>query len=297
MLHIWALVGDDAYTFTFSARQLDYQEYLLTIEKMIESFRFANVPAEITQVEDQPPVSNKTTPSSIEEETLPQLTQKFETYESKEFGFTLEHPSDWQVEEPSIYEIELIGHRPYSIRMELPSSLEDDIATRTNRPMVEIGMDTSDSNSLEQYVSEQIDSTISFTPDVNINTNETTLAGLPAIAVVMTPPGGGRKGMDIYTMTNEGTIYNIHYSAHESKFDTYLPIVQKMIDSFKINTITSESQNNTTRGQELETVIPGLSLNNSAVTVDEGMTSPSTGEPSMEEVPGATPCSFAICPC
>ncbi|HEU4443090.1 MAG TPA: hypothetical protein VFR94_00270 [Nitrososphaeraceae archaeon] len=43
MLHVWALVDDDAYTFSFSARQSDYQEYLPTIEKMINSFRFLNV--------------------------------------------------------------------------------------------------------------------------------------------------------------------------------------------------------------------------------------------------------------
>jgi hypothetical protein len=67
---------------------------------------------------------------------------------------------------------------------------------------------------------------------MNINTNETTHAGLPAIAVVMTSPRGGGKGMDIYTMTNEGIIYNIYYTVHE--FDTYLPIVQTIIDSFKI---------------------------------------------------------------
>ena len=67
---------------------------------------------------------------------------------------------------------------------------------------------------------------------MNINTNETTHAGLPAIAVVMTSPRGGGKGMDIYTMTNEGIIYNIHYTVHG--FDTYLPIVQTIIDSFKI---------------------------------------------------------------
>ena len=79
---------------------------------------------------------------------------------------------------------------------------------------------------------------------MNINTNETTLAGLPAIAAVMTSPGGGRKGMDIYTMTNEGIIYNIHYTVHESKFDTYLPIVQMMIDSaqYVIRNILKELQ-------------------------------------------------------
>jgi hypothetical protein len=110
--------------------------------------------------------------------------EEFEAYENEEFGFTLEHPSNWEVTKPSSYETQLVGHRPYVIRMELPSSLEDDVATRTNRPMVEIDMDSSNSIPLEQYVSEQIDRTISFTPSADINTNETTLAGLPAITVV-----------------------------------------------------------------------------------------------------------------
>jgi eukaryotic-like serine/threonine-protein kinase len=158
--------------------------------------------------------------------------EEFEAYENEEFGFTLEHPSNWEVTEPSSYEIQLVGHRPYAIRMELPSSLEDDVATRTNRPMVEIGTDTSDSNSLEQYVSERIDAIVSYA--TNINSNETTLAGQPAIKVDSTYPGGNLKRTSIYTTTDGETIYNIDYSAHIDKFDTYLPIAQKIIDSFRI---------------------------------------------------------------
>jgi HSP20 family molecular chaperone IbpA len=160
--------------------------------------------------------------------------EEFEIYRSEEFGFAVEHPSDWKAEEPSSYEIELIGHRPYVIRMELPSSLEDDISTRTNRPQVTIDMERSDSGSLEQYVSEQIDRTVSITPNMDIKSNETTLAGLPAYTVVMTSPGGGGKGMDIYTMTDEGIIYNVDYTAHPDKFNTYLAIVHRMVESFKI---------------------------------------------------------------
>jgi hypothetical protein len=69
---------------------------------------------------------------------------------------------------------------------------------------------------------------------MNIKTNETTLAGLPAITVVMTSPGGVGNGMNIYTMTNEGRIYIIDYTAHESKFDMYLPVAQRIIDTFAI---------------------------------------------------------------
>ena len=128
----------------------------------------------------------------------------------------------------------MIGHRPYVIRMELPSSLEDDISTRTNRPMVEIGIEESESDSLDQYVSEQIDELVRFTPNMNVETNKTTLSGLPAYGLVMTSPGGGGKRMHIYTMTNQGIVYDIHYTAHEDIFDTHLPIVERMVNSFKI---------------------------------------------------------------
>ena len=130
--------------------------------------------------------------------------------------------------------LELVGGRPYVIRMELPSSLEDDVSTRTNRPMVEIDVDKSDSASLEQYVSEQIDGIVSVTPNMNIESNETTLAGLPAYAVEVTSPGGPGKGFIIYTMTDYGTVYEIHYTSHTSKFDTYFPIIQKIMNSFRI---------------------------------------------------------------
>jgi hypothetical protein len=43
-----------------------------------------------------------------------------ETYENEEFGFTLEYPTEWKPEEPSSFETELVGGRPYVIRMELP---------------------------------------------------------------------------------------------------------------------------------------------------------------------------------
>lgn len=443
MLHIWALVDDDAYTFSFSARQSerhpDYQEYLPTIEKMIDSFRFLNVPLdpvsglaeeeeEVATITSQQPgqtevtsrpemlslllddaiqnlqkdnneqaifymsllrqqllsqsgnasvpqlvealvndafenmqrgdsgtalldlnlagerlksltkdnqtsspdnntsnvtatEANQTTISPITETSPANATAEyqtntttmanavspstnktypltgsnavgeFETYESKEFGFTIEHPSDWQPEEPSSFEIEMVGHRPYIIRMELPSSLEDDIFTRTNRPMVEIGVEESDSDSLDQYISEQIDELVTFTPNTNVETNKTTLAGLPAYTLVMTSPGGGGKGMHIYTMTDQGRVYDIHYTAHEDKFDTYLPILQRMVDSFKVHTSLPEPGNpldveglETETGDEAPVMIPeqgqaSISAGNQSPFNTGGVTSGDPGAP------------------
>lgn len=189
--------------------------------------------------------------------------EEFETYESKEFGFTIEHPSDWQPKEPGSFEIELVGHRPYITRMELPSNLEDDISTRTNHPTVEIDVEEPNSDSLDQYVSEQIDELVTFTPDTNVETNKTTLVGLPAYTLVMTSHGGGGKGMHIYTMTDQGRVYDIHYAVHEDKFDTYLPIVQRMVDSFMIHASPPKPSNlsdveglETERGDEASVLVP-----------------------------------------
>ena len=153
-----------------------------------------------------------------------------ETYENDEFGFAFEHPSNWKVEEPSPNVISLSG-KPPIIEMKLPSTLEDDVSTRLNRPQVNVAVD-SHSGPLEQYVSEQIDGIVSVTPNMNIESNETTIAGLPAQAITTTAGDAG-KGLSVYTMTDDGTIYIIRYTSHPDKFDTYLPIAQKIMDSFR----------------------------------------------------------------
>jgi hypothetical protein len=46
-------------------------------------------------------------------------------------------------------------------------------------------------------------------------------------------PGGQIKSMDIYTFI-DNKAYHIIYKSELSKFKTYLPVVEKMINSFKI---------------------------------------------------------------
>jgi hypothetical protein len=41
-----------------------------------------------------------------------------EIFENEEFGFALEYPSDWKAEAPSSFEIEMVGHVPYVIKIE-----------------------------------------------------------------------------------------------------------------------------------------------------------------------------------
>lgn len=200
---------------------------------------------------------------------------EFETYENEEFGFAIEYSSDWKPETLSSFEIEMVGYVPYIIKFELPGSLNDDVNVRKWRPAVTIGVDSlQGSTSLEDYVSERIDN-LAFS-DSNINSNETILGGNPAYKVDSVNPAGEIKKLFIYTMNNEGRIYDIDYSAHEASFDAYLPIVQKMIESFRLTgsnpvngTFNSTSQNNVTQGQETEEAIPGLSFQNDSAFEQE----------------------------
>lgn len=134
-LHLWTVADDDTFTFDLTTREDLYREYLPTVEKMIDSFRFVNVPAEITKAGDELETlaSNNTAPSPTDtalgissplskpsQTTSPQQTnqnitspqasstvpllesqsaqeQQWVTYQNPHFGITIQHPSDWEV--------------------------------------------------------------------------------------------------------------------------------------------------------------------------------------------------------
>jgi hypothetical protein len=153
----------------------------------------------------------------------------------------LQHPSDWEEIEPSSAEIQLIGSVPYIIKFQLPSSLEDDLSTRSVRPEVTVDAEEEVNSPLEQYVSQQIDKVASFASDVT--TAEITLSNSPAIRVDSIFPGGNLHRMSVYTLADNGIVYNVEYSAHVAQFDTYLPVAQQIIDSFRI-TDSDQTTNN-----------------------------------------------------
>jgi len=64
------------------------------------------------------------------------------------------------------------------------------------------------------------------------NSNNTTLAGLPAHSRITNSPVG--MGLKIWTLKNNKS-YEVSFSSLDKNgFDQYLPVVKQMIDSFKI---------------------------------------------------------------
>lgn len=118
MLHLWALVGDSAYTFTFRAREPVYLEYLPTIDRMIETFKSMKKSATQPPIQQQQPQQNQQlaqsySPPPGQQESIPlpefvpkpgeniepisdqfSMTVKFQPYP---YGFGWYQVSDWQL--------------------------------------------------------------------------------------------------------------------------------------------------------------------------------------------------------
>jgi hypothetical protein len=99
------------------------------------------------------------------------------------------------------------------------------------------------SENLKQYVSDSIsDNKIdlkNYTAS-EPTLNGVTLAGSPAYKVIysFTDQGENIKGLETGTMVGN-KVYFITYENSPSKFDSDLPTVQKMIDSFKLTSSKS----------------------------------------------------------
>jgi hypothetical protein len=90
---------------------------------------------------------------------------------------------------------------------------------------------------LEEHMHEQIDHLRQLLRDFNIiETNTITLeAGNNAYKVVytFTLEQINYKKMDIWTLQDD-KVYIINYLAETRKYSSYLPTIQKMVDSFEI---------------------------------------------------------------
>jgi serine/threonine-protein kinase len=85
---------------------------------------------------------------------------------------------------------------------------------------------------LDQFMNGVMNNLKMKNPDLSvIESTPTKLAGKDAHKVVYYLRG--KKHMTIITR-KENKAYQVMYAAEPTKYDTYLPIVQKMLDSFKI---------------------------------------------------------------
>lgn len=212
--------GSKAYSIEYTAQPgEEYESYLPTIQKMIDSF-----------------------------EILVDVTEEFQTYEDPNLGIKMQYPSDWRETSEAFFGA-VVGFFPH---------LDNASDPYFENVRIHIENLTSSANmTLGKYVDAHITllrnelpgfQLLASSPPSSNNTNDTlttrsnTTTSLPTLAE-NTPPAYKMivftfgedqltKMMQIITI-KDGKVYLIIYDAKPERFDAYLPTIQRMVDSFE----------------------------------------------------------------
>jgi serine/threonine-protein kinase len=151
----------------------------------------------------------------------------FLTYENPTYRIRIQHPSDWEKLEFSQRNIVVIFRSPR----------ENSSDTKLENLLIQVGNLPSQNIPLDEVVRANINKLKQSLIDFElIELNATTLSGNnSAHKVVYTNREGEDelKTMQVVSI-KEDKIYLITYTAEASRYNRYLPIIQKMIDSFRI---------------------------------------------------------------
>ena len=163
-------------------------------------------------------------------------TTEFSVYDNPGLGIKILYPSDWKP-----FQTSTVNRTIIEFRQKVMS--EHDPLTSFMTISVENLSGTI--RTLDVLTKQNVDLANKTLPNFQlIESNITTLANNPAYKIISTftnlRPGGDDplhspqfQTMTIWTIKGE-RLYTISYSQIPSEFSRYLPIIQKMIDSFEI---------------------------------------------------------------
>jgi|SRR5215208_1869193 serine/threonine-protein kinase len=153
-------------------------------------------------------------------------TSPFLTYKNPTSRIRIQYPSDWEKLEFNQRNVVVIFRSP-------PENSSD---TKLENLLIQVGNLPSQNITLDEIASANINALNQSLIDFElIELNATTLSGNnPAHKVVYTNREGKdeRKTMQVLSI-KEDKVYLITYTAEASRYDRYLPTIQKMIDSFR----------------------------------------------------------------
>ena len=149
--------------------------------------------------------------------TVAQTNSKFVTYDNPTFGVRIQYPSDWgRLDLSFLQQSADIDFYPLA-DTSLAKSVKIQVNNLPTRNMT-----------LEEYTNSQINPL----EERLLESNTTTLAGIPGYEIVFTSLQG-LKTMQVWTIKNDKA-YIITYVAQEEDYEKELQVAQKMIDSFEI---------------------------------------------------------------
>jgi hypothetical protein len=140
-------------------------------------------------------------------------------YNNPNLGFSLEYPSDWQKEE--------------SLSFITPQGGTGDRSPEIINVVTEV-LPSSDFN-LDSYTNAAMGQVESFENFQLLNSSSTTLGGLPAHMIVYTFTDEQTPLQNLQAWTvKDGVAYVITYGGVPEEFDSSLPALQSVLDSFNL---------------------------------------------------------------
>ena len=148
----------------------------------------------------------------------------FLVYENRNHGIKINYPADWQKSE----------NYPGVVVIFMSEKESEEDILQDNLVITKQEFPPEQKETLSNITKASIDYIKTFMTDSNITeSKELTLAGSPAHKVVYTMRQGiyPFKIMQIWTI-KDNKIYVLTYNAEPDTYDTYLPTIQAMVDSF-----------------------------------------------------------------
>jgi hypothetical protein len=148
-------------------------------------------------------------------------------YESPAYGIRTQYPDGW--------EIIIQSTSPSSISLRFNSPQENDTDVFRENVVFEINT-ISNNTALSNFTSATLISYLEAYPDLEFNelsSTNLTSAAIPAYKLAASRTQDGLDFMQIFAI-KEDKVYTILYSAERTRYSTFLPIVEEMIDSFEV---------------------------------------------------------------
>jgi hypothetical protein len=148
-------------------------------------------------------------------------------YESPAYGIRTQYPDGW--------EIIIQSTSPSSISLRFNSPQENDTDIFRENVVFEINT-ISNNTALSNFTTAALISYLETYPDLEFNelsSTNLTSAAIPAYKLAASRTQDGLDFMQIFAI-KEDKVYTILYSAERTRYSTFLPIVEEMIDSFEV---------------------------------------------------------------
>ena len=148
-------------------------------------------------------------------------------YESPDYGIRTQYPEGWEIL------IQPTSNSSISLRFDSPPENDTDIF----RENVLFVIDTiSNNTALSNFTSAAVTSYLERYPDLKfseVSSTNLTNGTIPAYKLVASRTQDGLDFMQIFAIKDD-KVYTITYSSATTRYYTYLPIIERVIDSFEV---------------------------------------------------------------